>query len=302
VRLNAEGLRRLERGDLLGSDELFRAALREAELVDDLPSQAESQANLAASAAARGDSASARQHSDAADALYQSLGVPSAGRVRAWTSRGSLLLAASDIAGARGSFELALRDAEALSEPELGELARIGLAAIALREGRSDEALSAARASVERSRSVRDGAALGAALRVEAAVWEARGALGAAQDRLEEALAVDRERADPIGVREQLGALADVAARRGAPGAAAGYWVRRARVSRGLQLFDEADAELARAEALVRGDDRTAREVSVERGLLTEARLRAGAPVPQAEPASPPAASSAAHGGPDATR
>ena len=52
ARLNAEGLRRLERGDDAGAEEMLRGALREAELIDDLTSQAEAWNNLGALAMA----------------------------------------------------------------------------------------------------------------------------------------------------------------------------------------------------------------------------------------------------------
>src|SRR6202044_871833 len=80
-RLNAEGLVRLDRGEGDEADDAFQSALQEAELVDDLQSQAEAWNNRGALAFARGHCEDAWKMHAAALRIHQLRGVRDEGEL-----------------------------------------------------------------------------------------------------------------------------------------------------------------------------------------------------------------------------
>ncbi|HKQ68678.1 MAG TPA: tetratricopeptide repeat protein, partial [Polyangiaceae bacterium] len=134
-RLNAEALRRLERGDDLGAEAMMKGALKEAELVDDLVGEAEAWNNLGALAMARGNAREAWASHATALSLHQATGKRALGEVRTRSNLGSALLGVGKVAEAKAQFEEAIRLAERLENPRAGRLARVGLAAALLANG-----------------------------------------------------------------------------------------------------------------------------------------------------------------------
>jgi len=232
-RWNAEGVRRLDQGDSV-AEECFLSALREAELIDDLRSQAEAWDNLGALSTAQGRASDAqRAHRKALD-LYRARGVRDLGEVRARANLGAALLALGELGDAEAEFAAATKLASWLRKPTAAHLARAGLASIALRRGAAPRAAALARALVEEARAAADDAGLGAALAIEGVARLSMGELGLARVRLEEALAVDQRRAAPFAIAEDLRALAEVAARAGDQAAASSYLARRDLIVRAL--------------------------------------------------------------------
>src|SRR5262249_27591936 len=110
------------------------------------------------------------------------------------------------------------------------------IASIALRRGDARRAAALARALAEEARAAADDVGLGAALAIEGAARSSMGDLRLGRARLEEALAVDRRRAAPLAIAEDLRALAEIAARAGDREAASSYLARLERLTRALRL------------------------------------------------------------------
>ena len=125
ARLNAEGLRRLERGDDAGAEEMLRGALREAELIDDLPSQAEAWNNLGALAMAKGDAQRALGAHTRALGLYRAANVRGVGEIRTRGNLGAALLASGRIADAGAQFDEAARLATRIGEPSAARQSQV---------------------------------------------------------------------------------------------------------------------------------------------------------------------------------
>ena len=270
-RYNGEGLRRLERGDLKGADEMFHDALREAELVDDLVGQAEAWNNLGALAAARGAPRDAWAYHAGALRLYQLRGAPEPGQIRAHANLGGAMLLAGAVDEAEAQFRAAAALAEQLGRPAAAALARVGLAAAELRRGKGEQAAALAHQEADGARRRGDEGAQAAALSIEGAALELLGRLAEARARHEEALALDRRREHPGAVRDDLRALARLSERQGDRGGAASYLTRAARVSRRMEDLDASEAELRRAISLL-GEGEEARRLAAELEAIQEAR------------------------------
>ncbi len=284
-RFNAEGLRRLERGELDGAVEMFRAALREAELVDDLIGQAEAWNNLGAVAMVQDAPEQAWSNHANALRLYRQAKVRDVGEVETLTNLGSALLASGRPEEARTQFEEAVELGGTLNGAEAVTVARVGLAAVALQAGDFAEASRQAMAAARAAREQGDDATLAAALAVQAAAAEATGELDEARARFAEALEIDRKREVPHAVRDHLRALARVARRQDDWKQSAILLTRCARISRWLGQLDAAEAELRQAaEAAATGSSRQIDDaIQLERRLLEVARDQAAPP----QPASP---------------
>ncbi len=246
-RYNGEGLRRLERGDLKGAGEMFHDALREAELVDDLGGQAEAWNNLGALASARGEPREAWAYHAGALRFYQLRGGAEPGQIRAHSNLGGAMLLAGSVDEAASQFRAAAALAGQLREPAAAAMARVGLAAVALRRGDPGGAAALAHAEADEARRRGNDGVLAAALSIEGASLELLDRHADARARHEEALALDRKREHPGAVRDDLRALARLAERQGDRGAAAAYLTRAARVSRRMEDLDVSEAELKRA-------------------------------------------------------
>jgi tetratricopeptide (TPR) repeat protein len=284
-RFNAEGLRRLERGELDGAVEMFRAALREAELVDDLIGQAEAWNNLGAVAMVQDAPERAWSNHTNALRLYRLAEVRDLGEVETLTNLGSALLASGRPEEARTQFEEAVELGETLKGAEAVTVARVGLAAVALQAGDFTEASQQAAAAGKSARRRGDVATLAAALAVQGAAAEAMGELRRARALFNEALEIDRKREVPHAVRDHLRALARVAQRQNDEQEAAALLTRCARISRWLGQLDAAESELRRAsEAAAAASSRQIDDaIQLERRLLEVARDQAAPP----QPASP---------------
>lgn len=267
-RYNGEGLRRLERGDLTGAEEMLRDALREAELVDDLQGQAEAWNNLGALASARGQLDQARAYHASALRLYGERGVRDIGEVRTRSNLGSVMLQLGDEPGATQQFEQAAALSASLGDEASGAMARIGLAAAALRRGAVADARDRAEREVSGARRRGDDGAVAAALSIEAAALEAAGSAGEAQARLAEALTIDRRREQPRAVVDDLRALARLAEARGDRAAAASWRSRAARSLRRMGETSQARDELRRAVSLLGGQGDEARRLQGELDAL----------------------------------
>jgi tetratricopeptide (TPR) repeat protein len=274
-RLNGEGLRRLERGDEEGAEQLFRDALREAELVDDLLAEAEAWNNLGALAAARGDARGAWASHAAALRLHQARGVRDKGEVRTRTNLGGAMLLAGEAEPARIQFTEAVALARALGDPGAGRMAQVGLAAARLRQNQAPAAREEAAQAAASARAADDQGALGAALSIEGAALEIEGRLDEARARYDEALAIDRQREQPAAVAEGLRSLARVAEKQGDRQGAAALLGRGARALRRLGRLDEAEADLARAITLA-GPGPEAEALEAERKAIQGARAAGG--------------------------
>ena len=246
-KLNAEGLRRFERGESEGAQELYRSALREAEAVDDRPGQAESWNNLGALAFARGELEDAFMMHLAALRLYERCAPRLPGEVRARSNLGMVLLSMGSSGPARAQFDAAAKLADHLAQGHLGLLARAGLAAVDAKEGNAAVARDAAARVVGQARAAGEKDAQAAALVVLGEALHALGDQPQALARLEEALAIDRERRVPFSIAEDLRALARVTAAIGRAADAADYLLRCARISRALGQLELAEQELVRA-------------------------------------------------------
>lgn len=286
-KLNAEGLRRLERGDAEGADAMFREAVREAELVDDLTGQSEAWNNLGALATARGEPRAAWAYHASALRLHRASGAPrDAGEVRTRMNLASAMLASGRVPEAKEQLAEAIRLADSLGTPRAALMARVGLAAIALRSGDGPGARQQAAAAAAEARLATDDGALAAALSVEGAALELSGDRAAARARLEEALAIDRKREQPAAVADDLRALARLAEASGDRAAAASFLARASRIARRTGQLDVAESELRRAIALAEAaapDD--VAELRAELAALVTARERARPPDTSRTPA-----------------
>jgi tetratricopeptide (TPR) repeat protein len=249
-RLNGEGLRRLERGDGDGAEEMFRDALREGELVDDLQGQAEAWNNLGALASGRGKAEQAWAFHAAALRLHAARKVRDAGEVRTRTNLGGAMLLAGKPGEAKQQFQEATTLAASIGDAPSAYMARVGSAAVALREGDIPLAARLARevaADARRTGAASDEGALAAALSVEGAALELLHDTAGAKARFDEALTIDRRREQPLAVSADLRSLARLAERQGELGEAASLLGRSARISRRMGQLDEAAGELQHA-------------------------------------------------------
>ncbi len=267
-RFNAEGLRRLERGDLAGAEGMLRDALREAELVDDLPGQAEAYSNLGALAAQRGDRDGALVMHTAALRAHLAAGAGTAGEARARTNLGGALMALGRRDEARAELTRALSVSESLGDARVGLTARVGLATLALSTS-AEEAERLARDASALARRLGDDAALASALVAEGVAREARGDREGARGRYAEALDLDKRREDPGAVADDLGRLSQVEESLGNRAGAASLSARRSRVLRRMGRLGDARTAMDRAAALATGRDAAA--YSVEAEALREA-------------------------------
>ncbi len=243
-KLNAEGVRRLDRGELEGAEAIFRDALREAELVDDLDAQAETWSNLGAAAMARGKWVEARGYYLAAIRLLGISGSHTKVEVTTRTNLGSVLLMVGRASDALKQYEFAVQLAERQGDEKTVRLARSGVAASHLRLGDGEKAAHIAQQVSADAERAGDQAAQSAALVVEAGAAELAGSLPKARVALEKALVIDRELGNPSSVLSDLRALARVAKRAGDLREAAIFLGRSARVARNLGLLEEAERDL----------------------------------------------------------
>lgn len=270
-RLNGEGLRRLERGDIEGAEALFHDALREGELVDDLQAQAEAWNNLGSLAMAQGNTEAAIAAHSLSLRLHAAKKSRDAGEIRARSNLGSALLLARRPDEARAQFQAAIELATQLGEPQPALMARVGLAAVAVQRDTPQEAARLASEATGAARKQKDDASLAAALSVEGAALELAGDLTGASAKLEEALNIDRAREQPLNVEADLLALARLAERRGDRPAASSLLARASRVARRLGRFEQATDALTRAIALSPGGAE-ANALRNERSALEKAR------------------------------
>jgi tetratricopeptide (TPR) repeat protein len=254
--LNAQGLRRLGRGDVAAAEKFFERARREAELIDDLAGQAAAWNNLGAVAMARGAPEEALADHDRALALH-GYGGASAGRARTQLNRGGALLALRRTDEAGQAFGAARAIYAKLEAPSGVARAEVGLAAIALTRGSAGEAEAAAdralaalseakEKSDAESPSEGDLATRAAALSVQGKARARRGDLAGARRRFTEALAIDRDREASDAVAGDLRALAEIAERTGDLAAAADYLERVARLEKQRGEPRAAERDLAR--------------------------------------------------------
>ncbi|MCC6647107.1 MAG: tetratricopeptide repeat protein [Polyangiaceae bacterium] len=276
-RFNAEGLRRLERGDLGGAEGMLRDALREAELVDDLPGQAEAYSNLGALAAAQGDPAGALAMHTAALRAHLAAGAGTRGEARARTNVGSALLSVGRRDDAAAEFARAREIARALSDERVGLVARVGEATLALTRS-PEEAERLARDAAALARSLGEQAPLASALVAAGVATEARGDHAGARALYDEALSLDKAREDPGAVADDLARLSHVDERLGRRAEAASFAARRSRVLRRMGRLADARAAMERAASLATGAD--AESYRVEADAL-RAPTRPDAPPPR---------------------
>jgi tetratricopeptide (TPR) repeat protein len=271
---NVEGVRRLDRGELDMAEDAFQAALREAELVDDLGRQGETWSNLGTVAMARGDFLGASSCFTRALAIYAQSPARGRSEVSARANAGSALLELGRIGEAKGQFYQAARLAVQVGDARGGLLAQIGLATVTLRSGDASAAQKLAADAKARAEALGDRAIVGAALGVQAGGLEAGGDLVRAVEVYEQALATDREAGNPVSVLADLRGLGRVATRRGERGKAALLLARAARVEKSLGRFEEADADLGKAVSLARGAlaDEDLAALEREREALQKAR------------------------------
>ena len=278
-RLNAEGLFRLERGELDVADDLFRRALGEAELVDDLQSQGEAWNNRGALAFAQGQCEGALGAHGAALRVHRLRPDAGASLLRTHANLGSVALACGQPDVAKRNIDEALRLAATLTgkEHEADVLrARLARAALRLEEGDVAGALADA-ADVARGGDARKDDALRAgAAALTGAAEERRGRFVEARRAFEEALRIDRERQAPLAVATDLRALARVAARLGDGTAAASYALRGARIARRTGDLAAAAAGLRHARALASSPE----EVAAVEAELRAVEAALGAPRP----------------------
>lgn len=276
-RLNAEGIRMLDRGDEAGAEQMLKNALREGELVDDMVAEAESWNNLGALAMARGRPREAWADHATALRLYQAMDARSIGEVRTRANLGAALLGAGEAAEAKRQFEEAVALASTLGQPDAARLARVGLAAVALKSGDAARAREVAREVADAPGTTdpenRTAAWRSGALAVEGAAEEALGDRKSAHGAYERALQIDRARAAPRAVAEDLAGLARVAEASGNASEAGLLLTRRARVLRRLGNLDGAASDLERAIVLTRTTSQdTSQSLAAELAALRASR------------------------------
>jgi tetratricopeptide (TPR) repeat protein len=292
-KLNAEGLHRFDRGEPDGAEEMFRAALREAELVDDLPGQAEAWNNLGTLAFARGDLDDATTYHLFALRLYERRRPRQRGEVRARTNLGNVLLASRRTREASDQFTAARRLAEHLGAADVGLRARAGLAALLLESGEPARALSESGEVIRAAGEAKDDEAAAAALAVQAEALLASARPLEARASLERALELDRKRAAPFAVAQDLRGLARVAERLGDRAAAADLLLRCSRISRWVGMLELAERELAAASALLEQGPDALERALVRQELEAVRRARERRPAAARQPSPPPAAPAA---------
>jgi tetratricopeptide (TPR) repeat protein len=260
-RLNSEGLLRLERGDSATADDMFRDAIAEAELVDDLKSQAEAWNNRGGIAFLKGSCDGAVEAHSIALRLHALRRVRDEGELRTRVNLANVLVTC----GKREEARPHLREAEALAAkvPKSKEAvaARVAAATLQLSDGNAQGALGAAGPLVEDARKLEAPGVLAAALALSAEVKEASGDLAGARVDAEEALELDRKREAPPAVATDLRILARVHERLSDAATASALWLRYARIERRLGNLDEATGGLGRA-----------RELAARAGAAVEAR------------------------------
>jgi len=278
-RLNGDGLRQLDRGDLTGAELLFRDALRGAELVDDLTSEAEAWNNLGSLATTRGNAQEALMDHVSALRAHRASGVRDVGEVRTRSNLGGVLLRLGKSAEAKAQFREAVALGSQLRVPAASRLARVGLGSVSLAEGDAAAALRVAGEVSDEARRDGDPSALAASLSLGGAALERTGDLGGASARYGEALSLDRAREQPTAVAGDLRDLSRVAERAGDRAGAAALLARSARIAWDLGQVDEAERELARAVVLAAGGAPD-EEGSLRRELdeMRAARARRGRP------------------------
>lgn len=249
-RFNADGVLRLELGDLGAAQSLFEAALADAEPVDDLAGQVEAWSNLGAVARARGDLAGALTCYTSALRVHRALGSRDAAEARARLNLGIVLAALHRTDEARAQISASLAIAQTTGDKSIERSARVGLASIDLAQGKHEAARATTALVAKQAKAAGDRAALSAALPIEAAALDRLGRLDEARERLLFALAIDRNRRDAVMVRDDLLALASIAERTKAPCDAVSLLGRAALVSRRLGRQASADAEIAHALSL----------------------------------------------------
>jgi tetratricopeptide (TPR) repeat protein len=249
-RFNADGVQRLEQGDLGGAQSLFEAALADAEPVDDLTGQVEAWSNLGAVARARGDLPGALTCYTTALRIHRAVGTRDAAEARARLNLGIVLAALRRTDEARPELALSLEIARARGEKSMERSVRVALASLDLTQNKYEAARTAAAQIAKEAEAAGDRTALSAALPIEAAALDRLGRLDEARQRLLFALAIDRDRRDAVQVRDDLLALATIAERTKASCDAVSLLGRAARVSRSLGRRETAEAELSRALSL----------------------------------------------------
>lgn len=262
-RFNAEGLRRLERGDLGGAEGMLRDALREAELVDDLSGQAEAYSNLGALAAQKGDAEGALAMHLAALRAHLAAGAGTRGEARARTNVGGALMALGRRDDAAREFTRAIAVSDALGDAKVALTARVGLATLALSRS-PEEAERLAKQAADLSRREGDETALASALVAEGVAKETRGDRTGAKARYEEALVLDKKREDPSAVADDLERLSRVEELLGHAADAASLSARRSRVLRRMGRLAHALAAMERAAALSSGNDQASYQAEVD--------------------------------------
>jgi tetratricopeptide (TPR) repeat protein len=269
-RFNSEGLRRMDRGDVDGAREMFSAALKEAELVDDLVGEAEAWNNLGAMALSAGRPDESRRLQEKALAFHLAAGSKGEALVRTRTNLGSSLLLLGDPRGATTQFEAALVAARDLPA-DRSLMARVGLASAALQLGDDDRAERLAREAERAAHDTGEGAAEAGCLAVESGVLEHRSDAAGARERLERALDIDRRREEPYAVRDDLRSLARLVGAQGDRERRATLLVRAARVSRWLGDREAAARDLADARGATENlSAETLRAIGDEDRLLAE--------------------------------
>lgn len=276
TQMNTEGVRRLEHGDSKGAEELFRRALADAELTDDLGGEAESWNNLGALARERGAAAEALVLHRKALALHRLAGGWE-GEARTRNNCGAALLALGRFKDARAEFDEAAALYAQHDDRAGMARARVGVAAVLLREGKDARgALAAAREAKDAARGGDDKATLAAALANEAGALELMGDLGGARAACAAALAIDKAREAPGATASDLRTLGRIHEKQKDPGAAAGFYARAARAELRLGDIDGCERDLGRAIALARqaGRGEDAGECQAELDALRAERAK----------------------------
>jgi tetratricopeptide (TPR) repeat protein len=252
TQMNVEGVRRLEKGDPHGAEEMFEHALASAELTDDIAGEAEAWNNLGALARERGAPAEALGLHRRALALHRLAGSWD-GEARTRNNLGAALLALGRVKEARAEFDAAAALYAAHDDRAGTARARVGVAAVLLREGKDLRgALAAAREAKAAAGDGDDKATLAAALANEAGALVLLGDLSGARGAGEAALGLDKAREAPAATAGDLRLLGQVHEKqKDAPGAA-GLYARAARVERRLGDLDGCERDLGRAIALAR--------------------------------------------------
>jgi tetratricopeptide (TPR) repeat protein len=276
-RLNAEGLRRLDRGEADAADDLFRAALQEAELTDDLQSQAEAWNNRGALAFARGRCDEAWQFHGAALRVHGLRGVRDEGELRAHVNLATVLLACGRRDEARREATEAERLAVTLPKEQTSEdgpKVQLLAAQFLLEDGNARGAAEQSARVAKDAHKNEDDATEAAALAIQGTALEREGQLVEARARLEEGLTLDRKRQAPVQVATDLRALGRVAEAQRDWGRASAYLVRSARIARRLGALDAAAVDLEHAVELAKraGSKADALAAAAELDVVKSAR------------------------------